>query len=253
MFTKDQKLFVLLTYALAWAWWIPMAVTKSYVYPGVGWPTHLIALMAPALATLVVVAKSAGRAGLVDLWQRCTKTSLNRLTGLLIIGTFGYALLPVLFDSKITLADLGVYSGAPAGVLGVLMVLALNGFGEEIGWRGFLADQFLATESISKAAFKVWLVWAPWHIPLFFVVDTYRQMNIGALIGWAVSIYFGSVVLTWLYAYSTNSVLVVVIWHIAYNLCVATAASTPLYSAVISTVVIFGAIEILRRDRQLSN
>lgn len=247
-FNRDQKIFIGLTYLLAWSWWIPMAIKKDYVYPGVGWPTHLVALMAPSLAALILVYLRTGTSGLAEIFSRCIQLSSNKLMAVLIIGTAGYAFIPVLLIDDISISDLGNYSGAPASVLGVLIVLFLNGFGEEIGWRGFLADGILKSETLSKAALKVWAVWMPWHLPLFFVVDNYRTMSFGSFIGWAVSIYFGSVVLTWLYLKSSRSILMVVLWHIAYNLSVATGASTPLSSAIISAAVIFGAIAILRSN-----
>jgi membrane protease YdiL (CAAX protease family) len=243
-------LFLVITYGLAWIWWIYLAVTHSYVYPGIGWPTHLIALMAPSIAAVVVIARESGREGLRRLWKRTTLASFNKVTTFLVVGTAIFAFIPVITDSTISLVDLGKYSGAPSkGLLAILAVLFLNGFGEEIGWRGYVAEKYLSQYSLTRAAGIVWLVWAPWHIPLFFVVDTYRQMGPFMIVGWAVSIYFGSVVLTWLYKYSGGSILVVVAWHIAYNLSVATAASKGFATATISALVIIGAIWILRHDR----
>jgi membrane protease YdiL (CAAX protease family) len=244
-----MKLYIFLTYLIAWVWWIPLAIAKKTVYPGVGWPTHLIGLMAPAIAAFIVVYRESGRIGLSDLWARIVRNTFNKVTAFLTLGTLVFAFIPVLFDNSISLSDLGKYSGAPdKGLLAILLVLLINGYGEEIGWRGYLAEKFLKDESISKSAFKIWLVWAPWHLPLFFVLDTYKEMNFFMLIGWVVSIYFGSVVLTWFYKYSKSSLLVVVCWHIAYNLSVATAASKGIATALVSSLVIVGAIWILRTE-----
>lgn len=243
-------LYLAITYVLAWIWWIYLALTHSYVYPGMGWPTHLIALTAPSIAAVLVIARESGRDGLKKLWKRMTLASFNRFTSFLVIGTAIFAFIPVATDKSISLADLGKYSGAPSkGLFAILIVLLLNGFGEEIGWRGYLAEKYLSQHSITKTAGIIWLVWAPWHIPLFFVIDTYRQMNPFMIVGWAVSIYFGSVVLTWLYKYSGGSILVVVAWHIAYNLSVATAASKGFATGVVSTLVIMAALLILYRER----
>lgn len=243
-------LYLSLTYAFAWLWWIFLAVTHSYVYPGIGWPTHLVALMAPSLAAVIATAQESGRDGLKRLWQRTARFSFNGFTLFLVVGTAVFAFIPVILDRSVSLEDLGKYSGAPSlGVWAILVVLFLNGYGEEIGWRGYLAEKYLNKFSIAKTAGLVWLVWAPWHIPLFFVVDNYRQMNLFMILGWAVSIYFGSVVLTWFYQYSGRSILVVVAWHIAYNLSVATAASKGFATGVISSLVVIGALVILRRER----
>ena len=247
-------LYLILTYSLAWAWWIPLALTHSYVKPGFGWPTHLIGLASPAIATFIVVAKEKGFIGIRDLFNRIKALTLNKLTSVLIISTLIFAFAPVYFDSSIGFSDLGKYSGAPdKGFLSILLILILNGYGEEIGWRVYVAEKFLADRNIAKTAGRVWLAWAPWHFPLFFVVDTYRQMNLIMIFGWLVSIYFGSVVLTWLYFYSNRSLLVVVLWHISYNLSVATAASKGFTSSLVSMLVILGAIFILRVEYRRDN
>lgn len=246
-----MKLYIFLTYLLAWLWWIPLAINKKVIYPGVGWPTHLIGLMAPAIAAFIVIYFESGSTGIKNLWSRITRFSFNKFTAFLTLATLVFAFIPVLFDNSISLSDLGKYSGAPdKGLLAILLVLLVNGYGEEIGWRGYLAEKFLKEDSISKTAFKIWLVWAPWHLPLFFVLDTYKEMNLFMLVGWLVSIYFGSVVLTWFYKYSNNSLFVVVSWHIAYNLSVATAASKGVATAIVSSLVIFGAIWILRNENK---
>ena len=207
-----MKLYIFLTYLLAWLWWIPLAINKKVIYPGVGWPTHLIGLMAPAIAAFIVIYFESGNAGIKNLWSRITRFSFNKFTAFLIVATLLFAFIPVLFDNSISLSDLGKYSGAPdKGLLAILLVLLVNGYGEEIGWRGYLAEKFLKDDSISKTAFKIWLVWAPWHLPLFFVLDTYKEMNLFMLVGWLVSIYFGSVVLTWFYKYSNNSLFPILI------------------------------------------
>lgn len=248
-----MKRFVFLTYLIAWAWWLPLVISGKIIYPGVGWPTHLIGLMAPAIAAFIVIYFESGSAGIKDLWARVTRFSFNKLTALLTIATLAFAFIPVLFDNSISLSDLGKYSGAPdKGLLTILLVFLINGYGEEIGWRGYLAENFLKQDSLTKTSFKIWLVWAPWHLPLFLILDTYMEMNLFMFVGWLVSIYFGSVVLTWFYKYSRNSLLVVVSWHIAYNLSVATAASKGVATALVSSLVIIGAIWILRIENKNS-
>ena len=228
-----------------------MAITHQTVYPGIGWPTHLIALMAPSVAAFIASFVQGGMKEVKNLWSRVIKLFSNWLILILIFITLFFAFIPVLLDKQITLADLGKYSGAPdKGLLAILLVLLLNGYGEEIGWRGFVADRYIEIDPLWKVSGKVFLVWAPWHLPLFFVLDSYKNMNLFMLIGLLVSIYFGSVVLTWLYKYSDKSLVAVVSWHIAYNLSVATAASKGFATGVVSTAVIVGGLIALRKDAE---
>lgn len=70
----------------------------------------------------------------------------------------------------------------PLLVLGVLVV---NGFGEEVGWRGMLAHRLLDRHSLLTTSVMVWVVWAAWHLPVFLLVADFREMGWTAL-GWLV-------------------------------------------------------------------
>ena len=49
-------------------------------------------------------------------------------------------------------------------------------------------------------------VWVPWHLPLFWVSESFRSFGPGGAAGWLVSITAGSVVLTWMYLGSGGSI-----------------------------------------------
>ena len=64
--TRALVAFFVLAYALSWSWVIPMAVAHEVVRRGVSWPTHLPALLGPAIAALAVTAWTLGRPGVRD-------------------------------------------------------------------------------------------------------------------------------------------------------------------------------------------
>lgn len=118
----------------------------------------------------------------------------------------------------------------------VPFVLLVNGIGEELGWRGYLADHLLRERSLPATAFLVAVAWGLWHLPLFWVVADFRQM--GWLVpGWFLGLLAGSVVLTWLYRGSGGSVLLVALWHTPFNLVTATPGTSSTVAPVVSTVV----------------
>lgn len=132
-------------------------------------------------------------------------------------------------------------------------MLLVNGLGEEIGWRGFLADRLLCRHGPLRASTLVWVIWAVWHAPLFLVVDNFRDFGPGTLVGWLVGLWFGSYVLTRLYVAAGRSVLLVACWHTAYNATTATEATAGTVAAVSSTVVVVaGAALVLAAWRERS-
>ena len=142
--------YVVLAYVLGWSWCVPLAVRGDVVRMGVGWPTHLPALVGPALAAIVVTAMVEGRAGLRDLWIRVTRWRVGWRWWALVAGTLSLALVgvivPLMTGGELPSLDgFTRYSGigaiTPLGVIAV--ALLANGFGEETGWRGFAADRLL--------------------------------------------------------------------------------------------------------------
>jgi uncharacterized protein len=238
--------FIALAYAISWSWWIPMALAGVVVDPGQGWPSHLPGLLGPAIAAVIVTAFTEGRRGLADLWSRITRWRVSWIWYAVVLVTAGFMLIPLVTSSTVTGADFVLYSGAPsAGLAVVLYVLLVNGFGEEIGWRGFLADRLLAGHSRSVTALIVWVVWGVWHLPLFWIVGNFRDFGIGGTIGWIVGLGFGSIFLTWLYQSAERSILIVALWHTAYNFTTATKATAGVAAAVASTLVIAASVVIL--------
>lgn len=242
--------FVALAYLLSWLWWVPMALAGIVVEPGQGWPTHLPGLLGPAVAAFVVTGVTEGRAGLAELWSRIIRWRVHWIWYALIATTAAMALIPVLTGSVTAAQSLVRYSGAPmAGLWVVLYVLVVNGFGEEIGWRGYLAEHLLDQHRPGVVALIVWAIWAGWHLPLFWVVGNFRDFGAAGTIGWVVGIGFGSVFLTWLYQSAGRSILVVALWHTAYNFTTATEATAGVAAAVSSTVVILASVVILCMPR----
>lgn len=129
-----------------------------------------------------------------------------------------------------------------------MVVLLVNGLGEETGWRGFAVDRLLRDHSFTWTALVVAVAWGGWHLPFFWMVAGFRGMGPLA-VGWAVALIAGSVVLTWLYREGHRSVLLVAAWHTAFNLTSATGATGAVVGTITSVLVIVCATWVLRREQ----
>jgi uncharacterized protein len=246
--------FVVLAFAFSWSWWVPMAVRGQVVRPGEGWPTHLPGLMGPAFAAVVVTLGWQGTGALRDLGRRAVRwRGVGRwwwsVPAILTLGVVGVAA-SAATGTPVDLGGLAEYSGAPVVSVLVLFgyVLVVNGYGEELGWRGLLADGLVDRVGEVRAALIVTVVWATWHLPMFWVVESFRSMG-WAAIGWVLGLLAGSVVLTRLYVGSGRSVLLVALWHTAFNFTSATTATQGLSAAITSTAVMVAAVVVLVRAR----
>jgi membrane protease YdiL (CAAX protease family) len=87
--------------------------------------------------------------------------------------------------------------------------------GEEIGWRGYALPRLAARFGFARASVLLGLIWACWHLPLFFLpgADTYGQ----SFPIWVLGVTALSVAIAWLYAHTNGSLLLTMLMHSAVN------------------------------------
>jgi deazaflavin-dependent oxidoreductase (nitroreductase family) len=248
--------YVALAWAISWTYWLWMLVRGDVVVPG-GTVSHFPGLFGPAIAAFVVTAIVDGRAGIAELIGRMARWrvapcwyALAALPFLLFL--VGVALLALSGGDSPTLNDLGRYSGLPE--LGLPLVAGLafvaNGFGEEVGWRGFAQERLDRRMSVLRASLLVGLVWAIWHVPSFGVIETYRQMGLGVIPIFVFGLGSGAIVLGWLYA-ASRSILIVALFHLGLNMGSATIAGRGLPAALVTTgIMIWAALIVVSEIRR---
>jgi membrane protease YdiL (CAAX protease family) len=245
--SRPLATFVILAFAVSWSWMLPLVASGDVVEKGIGWPTHLPALLGPALAAFLVTALSWGRVGVRDLvgrvglwrmpmrWWAAALSPLSFL-GLALAVAFASGTLP-------DWSDFGRFSGLPTiGVVPVAVIVVLAALGEETGWRGFALPVLQRRYGALAAALLVTPIWAAWHVPFFFTVATYRDFAPVGYVGFVFGLACGSIVLTWLYNGTGGSILACAVWHGVYNLASGTAAADGTIAAITSTFVMVQAL-----------
>ena len=145
-------------------------------------------------------------------------------------------------------SDFAIYSGLPPlGLPAVLLlVLLFNGFGEETGWRGFALEPLQRRYGPVSGTLILAVLWAGWHTPTFFVVETYRTMTVPMIIGgFGLGICAGAIVLSRIAQRTGGSIQAAALWHALYNMTSATAASGGVIAAVTTTCVMVWATVLL--------
>jgi membrane protease YdiL (CAAX protease family) len=247
--------YVALAYLLTWSWWVPLAFDGQTVDRGDASPTHVPGLLGPMVAALLATALLNGRAGLLDLAARLVRWRVGWRWWVVALSPAAFALaaLPVaraIEDEWPAWSSLGRFNGLPdTGVLTMWLLLTLvNGYGEETGWRGYLLPHLQRRFSPLGATAIVAAVWALWHAPAFFMLESYKGFNAAMLAGFVIGLACGAVVLTWLYNRSDGSVLLVAVWHGTYNLVSGTEGAEGVIQIVVSGLVIALAIHLVVRE-----
>jgi len=89
---------------------------------------------------------------------------------------------------------------------------------EEIGWRGYGVDSLRSRYNLLTASLLFALLWALWHVPLFFI-NTYYQnelwkMGIPYVLNFLVSLVPFTIIVNWLYYRANRSILAAILFHV---------------------------------------
>jgi len=207
------------------------------------------------LAAVIVTNIVDGKTGLKRLLRSCVRLP----TRWVVAATSPLVLLVVAlvvtvpFTGWVAWDDFGRFDGLPSslGPIGVLLMLVVvNGIGEEAGWRGFLQPALQRVHPIKQATLTATAIWATWHTPLFLLDFGLGEMPLAMIPAWAIGLTAGAIILAWLHNH-TSSVLAVALWHGTYNWAAATAATEQAIGAVVTAAVIVAALVVVRRDPTL--
>jgi membrane protease YdiL (CAAX protease family) len=99
-------------------------------------------------------------------------------------------------------------------IVPLIGAMVLGGGLEELGWRGMAQAELETTIGRQAAAPLVGLVWAVWHLPLFWLPGVGQYQTNFAL--FTVGVIGGACQLAWLYG-NTRSILLCVLFHATWN------------------------------------
>ncbi len=238
--------FVLLTYAVSWAYWVPLVLTGHVVRLGSA-ATQFPGLVGPLVAAFVLTALTGGWAGIRDLSSRVLRWHVPARWWLFAVGTplvlLGLTLVALAIGPGTpALAGFGRMAGLPQwGVLFVWVALIVGAISEEAGWRGYALPMLRRHNDVLKSSLLLVPIWAGWHLPLLFLLKSYRDLGPVGVPGLLIGLASASIILTWLYESAASSVLIAAVWHGTFNLTSATDGAHGTVAAVVSTGVMAGA------------
>jgi len=222
---SEAYVFLGLTLALSWfVFWGPLALFKitaiSFVSDDKG-PSWAIALyivggFVPSLLGIFLTWKKEGLSGLRKLGQRIIQFNFGwrwyMFTFLIVIaGTAGQLMINKLlgntFNVTLFLTQLGSF----------LPLLILGPLSEEIGWRGYALPRLQKRWNALTSSLIVGVIWGLWHLPLFMMVGT-SQHELGVpFIGFLVGFMANSILYTWLYNNTKQSIWSAILLHWLYT------------------------------------
>ncbi|HYP21118.1 MAG TPA: type II CAAX endopeptidase family protein [Chloroflexia bacterium] len=276
-------MYFVIAFAFTWLFWWLAALGARDVIPALPGLT-VIGTFGPLVAAVILTAQESGRAGLRPLLSRVVRWRVAPIWyAVAILGPLVITLAAMVVEVAVLGVQppsLGVLIGElPSTVLtllvnGVYMLIFVT-LGEEVGWRGYALPALQARYSALLASLILGVVWALWHLPVFFNPDTsYSNLPFFLFLPFIVLM---TVLITWLFNSTGGSVLMAMLFHAVINVAdelwkvlpensvapahaaEAAAANAHYYImltivlgvAAIVLVLVYGATNLSRRPRQV--
>ncbi|HKJ53679.1 MAG TPA: CPBP family intramembrane glutamic endopeptidase [Gammaproteobacteria bacterium] len=217
MHERDVIPFFLMTFVIAWGILglyilVPAAMGDVFGNLTGSHPLFYLAVYAPAISAVIMIIY---RQGLTGVGRFLSRLLLWRTTYswylLLLVG------MPLVFYLSALLKDDayidGLFPFASIQAYGlVLLLMAIKGPVEEIGWRGFALPLLQRRMAPLYAALLLGVIWAFWHLPAFLLGGTPQS-------AWSITPFFIgtialSVIVTPLFNRSGGSILLAGIFHL---------------------------------------
>lgn len=201
--------FIVLTFLITWGLWVPRILAPdSFADTLAGLGTY-----GPAIAAVIVAALSGT---LRDLGARLVRWRVGRRWyAVVLLGPAAFYAVLLALDVVLGSSDDLVQPNVVRVVSGLVpffvVLLLTDGLGEEIGWRGSALPQLLNRTGPLPASLLLGVVWAAWHLPLFWTVG---NPNYGeSFLIMLVTLPAMSVLYTWLFQHTAGSTLIAILFH----------------------------------------
>ncbi|MGF1505874.1 MAG: CPBP family intramembrane glutamic endopeptidase [Anaerolineae bacterium] len=221
-------LFVAATFVWTWVFYgiIVFSGQSPYQMPGMLW--LILGGAGPSIVGIILVYLTFDPQARRDYWRRAFSTSQ--------IGLRWWAVILLIFPTTFAISiaiDLLLGGSAPGleqfsalmaapltWPLAILLSLMSGPVSEEFGWRGYALDPVLRRIGIVPGTVMLGLIWAVWHLPLYFMPETWHGQMGFVLAGFWTFLLAGiadALIMTWIYLRTERSILSAILLHFMAN------------------------------------
>ncbi len=231
-------IYVIIAYGMTWCITIPLIFYYDIINYEIRELWHSLGSIGPTLAGLIIIYTRKRKLGLVQLKDRILKVADKKLF-LVAFSPLIILALILPFEAVFGLFDYYTFlktnnlEDIKSFILFFLPSLCY-GFFEEIGWRGYLLPELQNFYTALKSTIILTVIWWLWHVPMFF----YRFDLYFSLIFMFPLLLSGSIAFTFLFNQSGGSLLMIIIFHISYDIVTSSEISL-IAILVVSALFIF--------------
>lgn len=223
--------FFIFVFCWTWAFWVPAAASGISVQTSLGRLCLVLGLLGPMLGGIGFTYATGTAGDWRDYWLRVFDVRRIPARWYAIILLFA----PVLFTIVVLLdrpsggsdaaaqisRTLTSFFSAPSTIAPFLLITLVNGpIPEELGWRGYALDHLQARLGAVAASIVLGVLWAIWHLPLFFFEGMKHDVGIRSLWFWLFVLQTipVTIIFTWIFNNTSRSTLGAILFHFMTNL-----------------------------------
>lgn len=262
---RNLVLYLVIAFGWAWLFWVPEALRQQGIIeiPQALAGLHMEgqpAAWGPLIGAVVVAFLQNGLQGARDLFASMIRVKFSFWWYLVAIGLLpaivGLAQLVAVMSGEDVPVSPALAEPISIPIAFVFIFFLAGPLQEEAGWRGTATEAMQPRFGALWASLVTGVIWGLWHIPLFFMVreDIYYNRP---FLGLLISTMLLSVLFTWVYRNTRNSLFAAMLIHTSWNWSnyVFTGLLTDngglafmvlLVTTVIVTVLVFGPKTLVR-------
>jgi len=252
-------LFYVMAFIATWSFWLLAIIFKEGSFCALG---MIFGLLSPGITAIIFVFVSKSKSLKADFKRKIVNFyQLKPLN--LLIAVFVYMIVVALsiflstaFKQSLNqFAFTDDFSFTGAGIGSALLTIILASIIEEVGWRGYGEDAIAQYCTWFWESIIFGCVWSMWHLPLFWIPNTYqiglREMGIGYMLNFFISAVPFGFFTTWVYVKNRRSMLASMIFHLFVNFMQERIAMTPITKCVQTIVITVVAAIIVLTNRNM--
>ena len=231
-FKGNVWLFFIIAFGFSWLFWMPLALAEQGI---LSLPDGLHQFLSgsnnpgawgPFVAAFLMTIIYEGWSGVKALIKRGLNVKIGWKWYLI-----AFLLLPLLIGLPLLVAQIAgeaipeAWIVREAGdtplpiyaVIAFFVIFLLGGpLQEEFGWRGYATDRLQKKFNALSASIIMGLLWASWHLPLFFVPREESYYN-RPMWGIFLTNILVTILFTWIYNNTNRSIFATLIFHTMFN------------------------------------
>ncbi len=133
-----------------------------------------------------------------------------------------------------------------------MIILVLVPVLEELGWRGYGVDSLASKFNLFKTSLIFGALWGIWHLPVFFIKDSYQSSLWGQHPLFAINFFAGifplAIIMNYLFYKNRRSIFLLALFHVLVNYSSELFEANQISKCILTLVLTGIAVIIIIRD-----